>query len=133
MKTIRIGLLLSLLVVSASLRAADFNITSPGFYYVTNGGSVQNPTITLVRGTTNTFNVNADPSHPFEIVDKNQSPFNDGVQNNNISTGTITFRVPMTAPSQLGYICSLHVFGGVINVTGGPAADFNVSTPGGAF
>ena len=85
--------------------AADFTVTSPGFFYDING-SAPNPTLTLVRGQTYTFAVNSDLSHPFEI----RSP---GVENNNISQGTITYTVP-TVASNYSYICSIHLFGAQI-------------------
>ena len=93
------------LLFSGSLFGADFNVTSPGFFYVINGNQ-PNPTLTLVRGQTYTFAVNASSIHPFEIL----SP---GVQNNNISLGTITYTVP-TAASNYTYICSIHGFGAQI-------------------
>jgi hypothetical protein len=85
--------------------AADFTVTSPGFFYAINGNQ-PNPTLTLVRGQTYTFAVNAGPTHPFLI----NSP---GVVNNNISQGTITYTVP-TAVSNYTYICSIHGFGAQI-------------------
>ncbi len=96
--------LVSLLCSQAGF-AADFTVTSPGFFYVINGNQ-PNPNITLVRGQTYTFAVNASAIHPFFI----NSP---GVQNNNISQGTITYTVPM-AVSNYTYICSIHGFGGQI-------------------
>ena len=90
---------------SQTVFAADFNVTSPGFFYAINGNQ-PNPTLTLVRGQTYTFAVNAGSTHPFEI----RSP---GVVNNNISQGTITYTVPNIA-SNYTYICSIHFFGGQI-------------------
>jgi len=84
---------------------ADFSIASPGFFYTVNGAG-NNPTITLVRGKTYTFDVHASSSHPFLIKSS-------GVQNNNISSGTITYTVPNVA-SNYTYICSIHDFGGTI-------------------
>ena len=69
-------------------------------------GTRPNPTLTLVRGRTYTFSVNASSIHPFEIL----SP---GVVNNNISQGTITYTVPNVASNYI-YICSIHDFGGQI-------------------
>ncbi len=92
--------------------AADFTVTSPGFFYEINGAQ-PNPTITLVRGQTYTFAVNSSSIHPFEII----SP---GVVNNNISQGTITYTVPNDA-ANYNYICSIHGFGGQI-ITVAPAA-----------
>jgi hypothetical protein len=97
---------------SQTVVAADFTVTSPGFFYAING-SQPNPTLTLVRGRTYTFAVNSSSIHPFEIL----SP---GVVNNNISQGTITYTVP-TADSNYTYICSIHGFGAQI-ITVAPAS-----------
>lgn len=130
-------LVIAVLCLPILLSAADFNVTSPGSYYAINGINAQNPTLTLTRGQTYTFAINTDPLHPFQISedDATGEPYFDGVNNNNISQGTITFTVPLTAPSTLYYMCSLHFFSGTINIVGsaGPPADFNVSTPGGNF
>jgi len=93
------------LLFSQAVSAADFTVTSPGFFYTINGNQ-PNPTLTLVRGRTYTFAVNSSSIHPFEIL----SP---GVVNNNISQGTITYTVP-TVASNYTYICSIHFFGGQI-------------------
>lgn len=93
------------LMFSSAVFAADFSVTSPGFFYAINGNQ-PNPTLTLVRGQTYTFAVSTDSSHPFEIL----SP---GVQNNNISQGVITYTVPNVA-SNYNYICSVHFFGAQI-------------------
>jgi len=93
------------LLFSQTLFAADFTVTSPGFFYAINGNQ-PNPTLTLVRGQTYTFAVNSDPSHPFLI----NSP---GVLSNNISQGTLTYTVP-TVASNYNYFCSIHGFGAQI-------------------
>ena len=85
--------------------AADFTVTSPGFFYAING-SQPNPTLTLVRGRTYTFAVSSASDHPFFI----NSP---GVQNNNTFQGTITYTVPNVA-SNYNYLCSIHGFGAQI-------------------
>ena len=90
---------------SQAVFAADFAVTSPGFFYAINGNQ-PNPTLTLVRGQTYTFAVNSSSVHSFEIL----SP---GVVNNNISQGTITYTVP-TVASNYTYICSIHGFGAQI-------------------
>ena len=99
----RVGAMLAVsLLFSGAALAADFSVTSPGFFYSINGNQ-PNPDITLVRGRTYTFAVNSSSVHPFLI----NSP---GVQNNNISQGTITYTVPNVA-SNYTYICSIHFFG----------------------
>jgi hypothetical protein len=99
------AVVLATLLFSQAVLAADFTVTSPGFFYSINGNQ-PNPTLTLVRGQTYTFAINTDSVHPFEIL----SP---GVENNNISHGTITYTVPNVA-SNYNYICSVHFFGAQI-------------------
>jgi hypothetical protein len=94
----------SLLLSQAAL-AADFNVTTPGFFYSFNGAG-NNPTITLVRGRTYTFAINVDQSHPLRINSA-------GVLNNNIFNGTITWTVPNVV-SNYTYICTVHGFTGQI-------------------
>ncbi len=96
------------LLLPLSASAADFVVTSPGFYFSINGQQ-PNPTLTLVRGQTYTFSVSTSAIHPFEIL-------SDGVQNNNTSSGTITYTVPMVV-SNYSYICPIHLFGGQILTT----------------
>src|SRR4030095_1360302 len=86
---------------SQAVFAADFNVTSPGFFYDINGNQF-NPTLTLVRGRTYTFAVNSSSIHPFEIL----SP---GVVNNNISQGTTIYTVPNIGPNYT-HIPSLPFF-----------------------
>jgi hypothetical protein len=84
---------------------ADFSVTSPGFFYSINGAS-PNPVLTVERGKTYAFSINTSSVHPFEILST-------GVINNNISSGTIAWTVPMAA-SNYTYICSIHGFGNQI-------------------
>jgi len=100
------------LLVPATALPADFTIASPGFFYTVNWQG-SNPTITLIRGRTYTFAIQASSFHPFLINSK-------GVQNNDISSGTITFAVPDVA-SNYTYICSIHNFGGNILTVPPPA------------
>src|SRR5262245_8367841 len=93
--------------ISNRLFAADFTVSSPGYFYTFNGVTGQNPTLTLVRGKTYTFSINTSSIHPFEIVPGT------GVSNNNIYHGTITYTVPTNA-ANYSYICSIHGFGGSI-------------------
>jgi hypothetical protein len=116
-----------------SLPAADFAVTSPGGFYNINGQQ-PNPTLTLTRGQTYTFGINTASDHPVEIMTTGFASYNNGVENNNISNGTITFTVPMDAPNSLLYLCSIHFFGGMINIVdGGPPPDFAVTSPGGFY
>lgn len=78
-----------------------------------------NPNLTLKRGQTYTFNVNTANEHPFVISsDTNATAYSDGVTGaNNVSSGTITFTVPVDAPATLYYRCSIHKFGGTFTIT----------------
>ena len=85
--------------------------------YVT--GDNTNPTLTLHRGFTYQFNVQA-PFHPFRISSTNTFPgtrFDFGVTNNDTSEGVVTFTVPMDAPPTLYYFCTAHSsMNGIINI-----------------
>jgi hypothetical protein len=100
--------------------AADFVVNATFPTYTING--VANPPLTVVRGQTYTFDVNA-TNHPFYIksVQSNGTgnAYNNGVSVNGVQSGTITWTVPSDAPSQLFYDCAIHlVMSGPINVTG---------------
>jgi hypothetical protein len=99
--------LLWLFVGVQEIAAADFNITSPGYYYAINGTS-PNPMLTLVRGETYTFSIATSSLHPFRI----NSPA-ETTTGNNTSSGTITFKVP-TNEVNYSYQCSIHLFGNTI-------------------
>jgi hypothetical protein len=111
------------LLVPARALAADFNVsmgTDSGglFRWIINGQL--SPTLTLTRGMTYTFAVNAS-GHPFDIktaqVTGTASQFNSGVTGQGTQVGTLTFAVPLTAPSGLFYQCEVHgTMTGVIDV-----------------
>lgn len=71
----------------------------------------ENPDLELVRGNTYEFNVSA-PGHPFYINSiqgtGTSNAYNEGVTNNGISNGVITFVVPLNAPNELFYNCEFH-------------------------
>ena len=71
----------------------------------------------LRRGETYYFIVNAS-GHPFEIrVSNGGSAYSTGVTNNAAATGTIVFKVPMSAPATLYYQCTVHSgMGNTINI-----------------
>ncbi len=105
--------------------AINYNVTNSGSSsYIYNGNGLtnsNNPNLTLQRGKTYTFTVNT-PGHPFLIKSVQNTgtanQFTDGVTNNGISNGVITFTVPNNAPNTLYYICEFHSsMTGVITVT----------------
>lgn len=93
----------------------NFDVTNTGTTaYVLNGGDLtnaSNPDLTLTRGMTYTFTVNAS-GHPFFIKtvqgNTNANAYNSGVTNNGAENGTISFTVPMDAPDTLYYNCQFH-------------------------
>src|SRR5262245_45418554 len=90
----RLTLAVALIFSAGLAAAADFDVTSPGFFYRINNQE-PDPTISLTRGQTYTFAVNTAFDHPFAIVVNPNTGvlYQNGVQNNNISSGTITFSV----------------------------------------
>ena len=100
-------------------QSKTFTVTNSGASdYLINGSG--DPTITLVRGSTYTFNVNA-TGHPFWIktsqVTGTGSGYSSGVTNNGTQSGTVTFVVPNDAPNTLYYICQFHgSMTGTINI-----------------
>jgi hypothetical protein len=84
-----------------------------------------NPTLTLMRGVTYLFNVNAS-GHPFWIktvaVTGTGSAYNTGVANNGVQVGTLTFAVPTNAPNTLFYACQFHsAMRGSLNIIDSPS------------
>ena len=78
------------------------------------------PIITLERGKTYEFDVNS-PSNPFWIKTSQMTgtgdAYSNGVTNNGITSGKLTFTVPSDAPSVLYYNCQIHTeMTGKINI-----------------
>ena len=97
------------ITVEIPLGDADFVVSTPGHYYAISGLTGENPVLQLKRGQTYRFQVSASPAHPFAILDA--PPGN--VVNNNITSGTLSFNVPLDARSYR-YRCTTHGFGNVI-------------------
>ena len=92
-----------------------YSVTNDGAVsYIFNGEGLTdsvNPNLTLTRGQTYEFDVNA-PGHPF-LIKSVQSigtddTYSEGVENNGASGGKLTFTVPMDAPNTLYYVCEFH-------------------------
>lgn len=96
-----------------------FDVSNSGSgAYIINGQS--NPTLTLIKGVTYMFNVNA-AGHPFWIKTVSSTgtgnAYPTGVTNNGTDNGTITFVVSAGAPSTLYYNCQFHgSMAGTINI-----------------
>lgn len=102
-----------------------YDVTNNGATaYIWNGeefNNNSNPNLTLRRGETYTFNLDA-PGHPFLIKTVQgtgtSNLYDEGVTNNGAVSGTITFTVPEDAPDTLYYNCEFHrVMTGTINIT----------------
>ena len=92
----------------------SFTVTASGGRYFIDGD--EQATLTLYKGTTYTFNVNAS-SHPFRFstTAPSTSDYTTGVTNP--GTPTVTFTPTSTTPSILYYYCAQHSgMGGQINV-----------------
>jgi hypothetical protein len=88
-------------------------------FTITNNGSgayvvdsVDNPTFDLVKGNTYTFIINAS-GHPFWIQSASgayspENIYSIGTTNLGTDNGTITWTIPLNAPSTLYYVCQFH-------------------------
>ncbi len=124
MKSQRLGKTLLAIIVTlvAPARAADVQTFTVGDIpfqaYVIDGQD--NPTLTLIRGQTYVFNVDT-PGHPFWVKSvqgiTQANAYNDGVTNNGVQSGMLTFAVSLDAPSTLYYNCEFHAaMTGVIGI-----------------
>lgn len=92
--------------------------------FIFNGSGLvngSNPDLTLKRGSTYEFRVNA-PGHPFWIkTDQStgtDNAYSNGVTNNGAAEGTLSFTVPADAPDILYYVCEFHSpMTGVLTIT----------------
>lgn len=103
----------------------NYSVTNSGssaYLFTGNGISeASNPDITLQRGQTYTFTINA-PGHPFYINTAQgtgtANAYDSGVTNNGVASGNVTFTVPDDAPDQLFYNCEFHSsMTGVLTIT----------------
>lgn len=101
--------------VDVAVPAARYDVVNSGasaYLFTGNGlSNASNPGITLTKGETYAFTVNAS-GHPFFIKSVqgagSNNAFNTGVTNNGAQSGTITFTVPLDAPATLFYNCQFH-------------------------
>ncbi len=125
-------------IISGTLPAGT---PTPVSFAVTNSGSgaylidgVSNGAITLMRGGTYTFNVNA-PGHPFYIQTTGNgyvsgNVYSSGVTGAGAEVGTVTFVVPSNAPSTLYYQCQYHsaMYGQINIIDATPSISLNNET-----
>ena len=120
MRVILVTLAAAVSLAAIAQSAVNFNVINNGATAYTIDG-VDNPTLTVHRGSTYTFTVTA-TGHPFWIKTAQSTgtgnAYSTGVTNNGIQTGTVTWVVDNGAPSTLFYNCQIHSnMTGTINVT----------------
>ena len=111
--------------------SSDYTFTGPGFT-----GAENDPTLYLTRGQQYKFANNSGGSHPFRIQStpngSTGTQYNDGILNNDTSTGTLTWNVQFDAPDILYYQCTNHsgMGGKIYIVNAGIASDISINTTG---
>ena len=105
---------------AATTKISVQNVGASDYNFTVNGVQANDPTLTLERGKTYEFDVSS-IGHPFWIktnqVTGSSNQYNDGITNNGLSSGKLTFTVPDDAPSTLYYICQIHGnMTGMINI-----------------
>jgi len=96
----------------------NFTFTGPGLT-----GTENDPTFYLVRGQSYNFVSTLGATHPFRIQStpngSTGTQYNDGITNNDLQTGTLTWDVQFDAPDVLYYQCTNHgSMGGPIYIVG---------------
>ena len=90
----------------------------------------------MTRGQQYKFANNSGGSHPFRIQStpngSTGTQYNDGILNNDTSTGTLTWNVQFDAPDILYYQCTNHsgMGGKIYIVNAGIASDISINTTG---
>ena len=110
--------------------ASDYTFTGPGFT-----GAENDPVLYLVRGQQYKF-TNTMGMHPFRIQSTVNgsvgTQYNDGVTNNDVSNGTLTWDVQFDAPNLLYYQCTAHggMGGKIYIIDAGIGPDISINTTG---
>jgi plastocyanin len=118
--------------VSTTFTVTVSSYYGSNYYYI---DGTRQATISLVRGKTYTFNNNASGSHPMYITTSSDgATYNYPSGGWNDGSSTVTFVVPMDAPSTLYYKCNNHGgMGGTIHILGPTASPLAVTVSGGKF
>jgi hypothetical protein len=121
-------------VATSASAQNNFDVSNVGFQYSIDGanntgtaqGTIQGiptnncPPLVLTAGTTNTFVISVDATHPLKIVTNSPGPLATGFTGaspQGLTTGTMTLIIPATNyPSSLYYECSRHFFYGTITI-----------------
>ena len=115
---------------AVTVQSVSYGYSSSDKYFI---DGTQQATISLVRGKTYTFNNNASGNHPMHFATSSDGTvYDSGVTNGGSSS--VTFAVPLNAPSTLYYKCGVHGgMGGTINILGPTASPLDVTVSGGKF
>jgi hypothetical protein len=109
---------------------SDYGISGPGLT-----GTENDPTFYLTRGQQYKF-INNLGAHPFRIQSTPNgsvgAQYNDGITNNDVTNGTLTWNVQFDAPDIVYYQCTVHsnMGGKIYIVDAGVASDVSVNTTG---
>ena len=109
---------------------SDYTFTGPGLI-----GAESDPVLYLVRGQQYKF-TNIMGMHPFRIQStvngSTGTAYNEGITNNDVSNGTLTWNVQFDAPNILYYQCTAHAgMGGKIYIIdAGIGPDISINTTG---
>lgn len=116
--------------ILGAVGSSGYTFTGPGLI-----GAESDPTLYLVRGQQYRF-TNTMGAHPFRIQStvngSTGTQYDDGIVNNNVSNGTLTWNVQFDAPGILYYQCTAHggMGGKIYIVDAGVGADVNINTTG---
>jgi len=108
----------------------NYTFTGPGLT-----GAENDPTLYLIRGQQYKF-TNTMGAHPFRIQStvngSTGNIYNDGITNNDVSNGTLTWNVQFDAPSILYYQCTAHgsMGGKIYIIDAGIGTDVSINTTG---
>lgn len=110
-----IDLKANITALNAKADILEWTLTASGTdHYIFSGagfaGTETDPTIYVIRGQTYKFTNNMN-AHPFRIQSTQGTSgtvYGDGITNNAVSNGTLTWEVRMDAPATLYYQCTAH-------------------------
>ncbi len=116
--------------VLSAVGSSDYTFTGPGFT-----GAENDPVLYLVRGQQYKF-TNTMGQHPFRIQSTVNgsagTQYNDGIVNNDVSNGTLTWNVQFDSPGLLYYQCTAHggMGGKIYIIDAGIGPDISINTTG---
>ena len=116
--------------ILGAVGSSDYTFTGPGFT-----GAENDPVLYLARGQQYKF-TNTMGMHPFRIQStvngSTGTQYNDGIANNDVSNGTLTWNVQFDTPSLLYYQCTAHsgMGGKIYIIDAGIGTDVSINTTG---